>query len=100
MVDYVANGSRTAITLTGIHTLVVQAGPRSVAIRVSDTLGFAACVRVAEVLGHARARANTVQFVADSIDTAGRGIAGSSRTFSSSGDGLFDNDFALCEGIA
>ena len=61
---------------TRVHALVANASPVGRAVRVDHTLGPAALVRVADVLGQTGARSRAVLLAADGVRSTRRGFAG------------------------
>ena len=75
VVNHPALGVQAARAGTRVHALVVDARAVTRAVRVHDTLGPAARVRVARVLGQAGARARAVAFFAHGVGAARRRVA-------------------------
>lgn len=76
MVHHATSSTLAAGTRARVDALVVEASLVAIAVRIRDTFGPAAGVRITDVLRHAGAGPHAVSLVADSVGTAGGRVAG------------------------
>ena len=76
VVEHTTLGIETASAGAWVFTLVIDTGFGQSTVGILYTLGSAALVGITNVIGKTSARSNAISFLANSIGSAGRWVAG------------------------